>query len=76
MGWLRRLLGREEPEEDEGDDDAPEKLHCIRFMTERGEQVAVLLTSEEFERGLTRWVQTVDTMPIEMVDQEDDERMG
>lgn len=54
----------------------PERLHCIRFMTERGEQVAVLLTTEEFERGLTRWVETVDTMPIQMVDEEADERVG
>ena len=51
----------------------PERLHCIRFMTERGEQVAVLLTTEEFERGLTRWVETVDTMPIDTTDPSEDE---
>lgn len=45
-------------------------------MTERGEQIAVLLTTEEFERGLTRWVETVDTMPISMTEDEDDERIG
>jgi hypothetical protein len=54
----------------------PERLHCIRFMTERGEQVAVLLTTDEFERGLTRWVETVDTMPISMVEDESDEGIG
>lgn len=54
----------------------PERLHCIRFMTERGEQIAVLLTTEEFERGLTRWVETVDTMPISMVGEETDEGIG
>lgn len=42
-------------------------------MTERGEQVAVLLTTEEFERGLTRWVETVDTMPIDTTDPNEDE---
>jgi len=51
-----------------------ERLHCIRFMTERGEQVAVLLTTEEFERGLMRWVDTVDTMPIDTT--EPSEREG
>ena len=56
--------------------DQPERLHCIRFMTERGEQVAVLLTTEEFERGLMRWVETVDTMPISMTEQDADERIG
>jgi len=54
----------------------PERLHCIRFMTERGEQIAVLLTTEEFERGLMRWVETVDTMPISMTEEDGDERMG
>jgi hypothetical protein len=44
-------------------------------MTERGEQVAVLLTTEEFERGITRWVDTIDSMPIESVDLEKDERI-
>jgi hypothetical protein len=51
----------------------PERLHCIRFMTERGEQVAVLLTTEEFERGLMRWVDTVDTMPIDTIDPSEEE---
>jgi hypothetical protein len=54
----------------------PERLHCIRFVTERGEQIAVLLTTEEFERGLMRWVETVDTMPISMTEEDGDERMG
>lgn len=72
MGWLRRLLKKEPdvvpPKEDE-------KMHCIRFMTERGEQIGILLTSEEFERGMQRWVDTVDHMPIETADPEIDERI-
>lgn len=72
MGWLRRLLKKEPdvvpPTEDE-------KMHCIRFMTERGEQIGILLTTEEFERGMQRWVDTVDHMPIETADPEIDERI-
>lgn len=72
MGWLRRLLKKEPdvvpPTEDE-------KMHCIRFMTERGEQIGILLTTEEFERGMRRWVDTVDQMPIETADPEIDERI-
>ncbi len=49
----------------------PKKYHCIRFMTERGEQVGMLLTHEEFEIAVNRWVQNVTTMPIsEEVDEE------
>ena len=74
MQWLSRLFGRSEPEETE--DEAPQKLHCIRFMTDRGEQVAILLTTEEFERGMLRWVETIDTMPIEAIDKDSDEGIG
>jgi hypothetical protein len=72
MKWLARLFGKSEDTEDT-DDDVPQKLHCIRFMTDRGEQVAILLTSEEFERGMLRWVETIDTMPIESIDENSDE---
>ena len=52
-----------------------QRLQCIRFITERGEQLAVLLTTEEFESGIRRWVETIDTMPIDTVDPEKDERI-
>jgi hypothetical protein len=71
MGWLQRLLNREPPKEEAKD----ERMHCIRFMTERGEQVGILLTTEEFERAIQRWVDTVDHMPIETADPEIDERL-
>ena len=41
-----------------------EKYHCVRFMTEKGEQLGLLLTQEEFERAIFRWTQTIETMPI------------
>jgi len=72
MGWLQRLLKRELPPKQEVKD---ERMHCIRFMTERGEQVGILLTTEEFERAIQRWVDTVDHMPIETADPEIDERL-
>lgn len=81
MGWLKRLIekltGLQISKVGDSEDTAPQaqKMHCIRFMTERGEQVAVLLTTEEFERGITRWVETIDEMPIESVDLEKDERI-
>jgi hypothetical protein len=49
-----------------------EKYHCVRFMTEKGEQLGLLLTHEEFERAVFRWVQTIESMPI----QEDPEQEG
>lgn len=73
MKWLARLFGRETDDTDDTDGDTPEKFHCIRFMTDKGEQVAILLTSEEFERGMLRWVETIDTMPIEATDPDSDE---
>lgn len=83
MNWLKRLIEKITglritkigSKEDTSSDSVPEKMHCIRFMTERGEQVAVLLTTDEFERGITRWVDTIDSMPIESVDLEKDERI-
>jgi hypothetical protein len=40
-------------------------------MTERGEQLGMLLSQEEFETAVNRWVQTIDRMPIgEQVDEE------
>ena len=75
MKWLSRLsrlFGKSESEEVD-DNEPPERFHCIRFMTETGEQVAILLNSEEFERGMRRWVETIDTMPIEATDKDSDE---
>lgn len=72
MKWLSRLFGKSESEEVD-DDETPERFHCIRFRTDKGEQVAILLNSEEFERGMRRWVETIDTMPIETTDEDSDE---
>lgn len=69
MRWLSRLFGRGDVE----DEKVAERLHCIRFTTDRGEQVAVLLTTEEFERGMLRWVETIDRMPIETIGNDSDE---
>lgn len=70
MKWLSRLFGKSEEVDD---DETPERFHCIRFRTDKGEQVAILLNSEEFERGMRRWVETIDTMPIETTDEDSDE---
>ena len=70
MNFLRKLLGRDEPENVE--EPRPERYHCIRLMTERGEQIGMLLTQDEFETAVSRWVQTIKTMPI----QESDEQEG
>ena len=72
MGWLQRLLNRKPVEVEEPKD---EKMHCIRFMTERGEQVGILLTTEEFHTAMKRWIDTVDQMPIDTADPEEDERI-
>jgi len=48
-----------------------EKYHCVRFMTEKGEQLGLLLTHEEFERAVFRWVQNIETMPIQEEPQEE-----
>ncbi len=51
----------------------PTKYHCIRFMTEKGEQLGMLLTHDEFDTACHRWIQNVSTMPIdEQTDKEDE----
>lgn len=70
MKFLNRLFGGEtEPKESTS---KPVKYHCIRFMTERGEQIGMLLTQEEFETAVSRWVQTIKTMPIQESINEDE----
>jgi len=68
MKFIKKLFGHPEPP-------APparlEKYHCVRFMTEKGEQLGLLLTHEEFERAVFRWVQNIDTMPIQEDPQEE-----
>lgn len=50
-----------------------ERYHCVRFMTEKGEQLGMLLTHKEFDTAVHRWVQNVSTMPIdELADKEDE----
>jgi hypothetical protein len=44
-------------------------------MTEKGEQIGILLTTEEFERGIARWVDTIDEMPIQMTNDVNEESM-
>ena len=53
-----------------------ERYHCIRFMTDRGEQIGILLTSEEFETGIRRWVDTIEEMPIDTANPTEDERVS
>jgi hypothetical protein len=79
MNWLKRLLeyfGWSLTRTDEMVV-APEqeKYHCIRFMTDKGEQIGILLTSDEFETGIRRWVDTIEEMPIEMANPTEDERI-
>ena len=62
MRFLRAIFGQSEPEPKT--EPKQEKYHCIRFMTERGEQVGMLLTHDEFETAVNRWVQNVSSMPI------------
>ncbi len=82
MNWLRKMFDflfgwkvTKINEEKKSDDVMQERMHCIRFMTERGEQLAVLLTTDEFETGIRRWIDTIDTMPIDTADVEKDERV-
>lgn len=65
MGFFSNLFKGKEPEPLPPSQPPVQKLHCIRFMTERGEQLGMLLTHEEFENAVSRWVQTVSTMPIQ-----------
>jgi hypothetical protein len=44
-------------------------------MTDRGEQIGILLTSEEFETGIRRWVDTIEEMPIDTASPAEDERV-
>jgi hypothetical protein len=44
-------------------------------MTDKGEQIGILLTSDEFETGIRRWVDTIEEMPIEMANPTEDERI-
>jgi hypothetical protein len=71
MGWLTDWFKKEEVKTE----DAPQRMHCIRFMTERGEQLGMLLTTEEFQRAVQRWVDTIDEMPIETADPNNDEQI-
>jgi hypothetical protein len=73
MGFFSNLFGAKQ-EEPQPEPQAPkvQKYHCVRFMTERGEQLGMLLTHEEFDAAVQRWVQNVSTMPIG----EDVEREG
>jgi hypothetical protein len=66
MGFLKTLFGldREEKQTEQKE----EQYHCIRFMTERGEQIGMFLTQEELERGVSRWVEQIKTMPIQETD--------
>jgi hypothetical protein len=79
MNWLKRLFkffGWElSSAKDAVQSEEPVKYHCIRFMTDKGEQVGILLTTEELERGLNRWVDTIQEMPIDPVDVDKDERI-
>ncbi len=70
MRWLRKLLGLDSSPLMPLDEQ--EKMHCIRFMTERGEQLGMLLTHSEFQTAVQRWVENIDTMPIEVVDPNDE----
>lgn len=71
MGWIRKLFGLEVEEELPTE----ERLHCIRFMTERGEQLGMLLTHTEFVNAVQRWVDTIDTMPIDTANPNEDDLM-
>lgn len=63
MKFFKRMFGSDVEQEET--EPKPVKYHCVRFMTERGEQVGMLLTQEEFETAVNRWVQTIKTMPIQ-----------
>lgn len=78
MGWLKRLLeffGWSVTRVKDAEPEQEVRYHCIRFMTDRGEQVGILLTNDEMETGLRRWVDTIQEMPIDTVDPAQDERV-
>jgi len=64
MNFIQRLLGKKE-EPPPPVEVKPEKYHCIRFMTARGEQLGMLLTHEEFETAVNRWVGQISSMPVQ-----------
>lgn len=68
MKFIKKLFGHPEPPPPPA---RLEKYHCVRFMTEKGEQLGLLLTHEEFEIAVFRWVQNIDTMPIQEDPQEE-----
>ena len=43
----------------------------LKKNAQKGEQLGLLLTHEEFERAVFRWVQNIDTMPIQEDPQEE-----
>lgn len=64
MEFIKRIFSKPESPPTPEITKPQEKYHCIRFMTERGEQIGMLLTHDEFETAVNRWVQNVTTMPI------------
>jgi hypothetical protein len=72
MNFLKRLFAKAE-EEAPPAEVKPQKYHCIRFMTDRGEQVGMLLTHDEFETAVNRWVSQISSMPVQ---EELDEEQG
>ncbi len=78
MAWPKRLLeyfGWTLARSNEIVPPQEERYHCIRFMTDRGEQIGILLTAEEFETGIRRWVDTIEEMPIDTSSPTEDERV-
>ena len=73
MNFLKRLFGKGEETPPETENQPPVKYHCIRFMTDRGEQLGMLLTHEEFEVAVKRWVSQISAMPVQ---EELDEEQG
>lgn len=71
MGWLTNLFSK--PKESVP---PPERMHCIRFMTERGEQLGMLLTHDEFRTAVQRWINTIDEMPIDTIDSDENNQMN
>ena len=64
MNFIQRLLGKKQ-EDPPPVEPTPQKYHCIRFMTARGEQLGMLLTHEEFETAVNRWVSQISSMPVQ-----------
>lgn len=64
MKFFSKLFGAKK-EEPQPEPMVKEKYHCISFITERGEQLGMLLTHDDFDKAVNRWVQNVSTMPIQ-----------